>query len=94
MYSGKWCITSHHWKTGVNSVAFVNRFQTSRVECWTANFCDLASEVPDIIMHQLKSNYNSLFKDSYSQPIHTCFAMIASNGASECYTGKVQIKDF
>ena len=57
-------------------------------------FCDLASEGPDIIVHQLKSHYNSLFKVSYLQPIHTCFAMIASNGASESYTGKVQIKDF
>ena len=43
-----------------------------------ANFSDLASEGPDIIMHQLKSSY-SPFKDSYSHPIHTCFAMIASN---------------
>ena len=51
----------------------------SRVQCWTANFCDLASEGPDIIMYQLKSSYNSPFKDSYSHPIHTCFAMIASN---------------
>ena len=30
-------------------------------------------------MHQLKSSYNSPFKDSYSHPIHTCFVMIASN---------------
>ena len=30
-------------------------------------------------MNQLKSSYSSLFKDSYSHPIHTCFAMIASN---------------
>ena len=30
-------------------------------------------------MHQLKSIYNSPFKDSYSHPIHTCFPMIASN---------------
>ena len=44
-----------------------------------AKFCDLASEGPDIIMHQLKSIYNSPFKDSHSHPIHTCFAMIASN---------------
>ena len=30
-------------------------------------------------MHQLKSSYNSPLKDSYLHPIHTCFAMIASN---------------
>ena len=30
-------------------------------------------------MHQLKSIYNSPFKDSHSHPIHTCFPMIASN---------------
>ena len=30
-------------------------------------------------MYQLKSLYNSPFKNSYSHPIHTCFAMIASN---------------
>ena len=30
-------------------------------------------------MHQLKSSNNSRFKDSLSQPFHTCFAMIASN---------------
>ena len=28
-------------------------------------------------MNQLKSIYNSLFKDSHSHPIHTFFAMIA-----------------
>ena len=37
-------ITSNHRKTGVNFVALVNRFETSRVKCWTAIFCDLASE--------------------------------------------------
>ena len=42
-------------------------------------FCDPASEGPDIIMHQLKSSYNSPFKDSHSYFVHTCFAMIASN---------------
>ena len=42
-------------------------------------FCGLANEGPDIIMHQLKSSYNSPFKDSHSNPIHTRFAMIASN---------------
>ena len=30
-------------------------------------------------MNQLKPIYNSLFKDSYSHPIHTCFPIIASN---------------
>ena len=30
-------------------------------------------------MHQLKPIYNNPFKDSYSHPIHTCFAMIDSN---------------
>ena len=64
----------------MNVVVLVNRFQTSRVQCWTPNFYDLVSEGPDISMHQLKSIYNSPFKDSYSHPIHTCFAMIASNG--------------
>ena len=39
--------------------------------------CDLASKGP---FHQLKSSYNSPFKDSYSHLIHACFAMIASNG--------------
>ena len=33
----------------------------------------LDSEGPDIIMYQLKSIYNSPFKESYSYPIHTCF---------------------
>ena len=58
-------ITSNHRKTGVNFVALVNRFETSRVKCWTTIFCDLASEGPDIIiiMNQLKSIYNSPFKD-------------------------------
>ena len=36
-------------------------------------------------MHQLKSSYNSPFKDSYSHPIHTRFAMIASNDS--CHVG-------
>ena len=44
-------ITSNHRQTGVNFVVLVNRSQTSRVKCWTANFCDIASEGPDIIMH-------------------------------------------
>ena len=31
------------------------------------------------MMNQLKSVYNSPFKSSYSHPIHTCLATIASN---------------
>ena len=31
------------------------------------------------MMYQLKSSYNGPFKDSYSHPFHTHFAMIASN---------------
>ena len=31
-------------------------------------------------MNQLKSIYNSPFKNSYSHPIHTCFPISASNG--------------
>ena len=48
---------------------------------WTANFCiDLhASKGPVIIMNQLKSIYNSQFKDSHSHSIHTCFLLSASN---------------
>ena len=41
--------------------------------------CGLDSEGPDIIMDQLKSIYNNTFKDLHSHPIHSCFAMIASN---------------
>ena len=41
-------------------------------------FFDLAREGPDIIMQQLKSIYNSPFKDSHLHLIHTCFAMNAS----------------
>ena len=52
------------------------------------DFCELASEVPDIIMYQLKSSYNSAFKDSHSHPLLTCFAMIASNGKGEGEGGK------
>ena len=44
-------------------------------------FCDLASKVPVIMMHQLKSIYNSPCKDSHSHSIHTCFSMIASNAS-------------
>ena len=38
-----------------------------------------ASKGPVIIMNQLQSIYSNPFKDSYSHPIHTCFAMIGSN---------------
>ena len=31
-------------------------------------------------MHQLKSLFHNPFKGSYSHPLHTCFAIIASNG--------------
>ena len=49
-------ITSNNWKTGVKVLALiVNRFQTSSVKCWTANFCIRASKDPVIIMSQLKS---------------------------------------
>ena len=63
----------------MNDVAIVSRFQTSRVQCCTGNYCDIVSEGPAIIMHQLKSFYNSTFKGSRSHPIHTRFARIASN---------------
>ena len=33
-----------------------------------------------IIINQLKSIYNSKFKESDTHPIHTCFLIIASNG--------------
>ena len=39
-------------------------------------------------MHQLKSIYNSQFKDSHSHPIHPCFPIIASNvkhGSVQCF---------
>ena len=44
-------------------------------------FCDLTSGDLEVIMYQLKSIYNSPFKDSLSHPIHICFAIIASNDA-------------
>ena len=68
-------ITGNNWKNS-------GQIETSRVKRWTANFCDLASEGPVIIMHQLKSIYNSPFKDSRSHPFHTCFAMISSHRLS------------
>ena len=42
-------------------------------------FCIHASTGPVIIMNQLKSIYNSSFKDLHSHPIHACFLIIASN---------------
>ena len=42
-------------------------------------FCFHASEGPVIIMNELKSIYNSPFKDLHSHPYHTCFPIIASN---------------
>ena len=77
--SQKKFITSNHRQTGVNVLDLLNRFSTSSVKCWTVNFCNHASKDPVIIMHQLKSSYNSPFKDSHSHPIHTCFPMIANN---------------
>ena len=35
-----------------------------------SNFCELASDSPDIIMHQLESIYNSPFKDLHSPHSH------------------------
>ena len=46
---------------------------------WTVNFHIHASKGSVITINQLKSFYNSPFKDSHSQPIHTCFLIIASN---------------
>ena len=72
-------ITSNHRQTGVNVLGLLNRFSTSSVKCLTVNFCIDASKGSVIIIHQLKSLYNSSFKNSHSHPIHTCFPMIASN---------------
>ena len=41
-------------------------------------FCIHASKGPVIIMNQLKSIYNTPFKDWHSHHIHTCFPIIAS----------------
>ena len=60
-------IASNNWKIGVNTAALVNRFQTSSVKCWTANFFIHASKGLVIIMDQLKSIYNSPFNYSHSQ---------------------------
>ena len=48
----------------MNFVALVNRLPQE----YTANFCDLASEGPDIIMNQLKSIYNSHSKIHIHKP--------------------------
>ena len=50
-----------------------------------------ASEGPDIIMHQLKSIYISSFKDLHSDPIHSCFPMIASNVFPKKWKGTLKI---
>ena len=39
-----------------------------------------------IIKNQLNSIYNSPFKDSHSQPIHTCFSIIDSNAYSDIFS--------
>ena len=62
------CITSNHWKKGVNVVAVANRFGTSSVKCWTPYFCIHAGKGPVIIMNQLKSIDNSPLKDAHSHP--------------------------
>ena len=49
------------------------------MKSWTPNFCVHAIKGPIIIMNQLKSIYNSPFKNSHSHPIHICLATIASN---------------
>ena len=78
-------ITSNHWQSGVNVLGLLNRFSTWSVKCWTVNFCIHASKCPVIIVHQLKSLYNSPLKNSYSHPIHTCFPKIASNEFEMCH---------
>ena len=59
--------------------SLINRFETSSVKCWTANSCIHASRGPVIIINQLKSVYNSPFKDWYLNSFHICFPIIASN---------------
>ena len=64
----------------MNVVASVNRFKPQELNVGLSLFVIwLITNGPDIIMHQLKSIYNSPFKESHSHPVHTCFAMIASN---------------
>ena len=48
-------------------------------------FCIHACKGLVIIMNQLRSIYNSPFKDSYSHHIHTCFPIIARNGVLKFY---------
>ena len=72
-------MTSDNRETGVNIVVLVNRFLTSSVKCWTANFCTHAFKGPVTNMNQLKSIFNRSFNDSHSHPIHTCFQIVAIN---------------
>ena len=60
-------ITRNHRKTGVNSVALVNRFLKT-LKCWIANFCIHDGKGPVSVMNQLKSIYNSPFIDLRSRP--------------------------
>ena len=55
-------------------------------KCWTANVCHHASKCPVIMMNQLKSIYNGLFKNLHSHLIHTRFPIFASNESS-CFAG-------
>ena len=49
-------------------------------KCWTANFRIHFS--PVIMINQIKSFYNSQFKNSHSHSIHICFPIIASDALS------------
>ena len=85
MYLGKWNFHIARSETNMfNVAALAKRFWTLSVKCWTANFCIYASRGPLIIMNQLKSLYNSPFKDSQSHPIHICFPITASNESKNC----------
>ena len=70
-------------KIDVDVVALVNKFYTSSVKCWTANFCIYAIKGPVIIVNQLKYINNSPFKDLY--PVHTYFLIIDSNDNALCF---------
>ena len=74
----------------MNVVVLESRFSTLSVKCSTVNFCIQASKGPVIFIHQLKSLYKSPFNNSYSHPIHTCLAMIASNELPFCYIYFIQ----
>ena len=71
----------------MNVVVLVNRFLTSNLKCWTANFYIHGGEGLVIIMNQLKSIYNSSFKDSHPHPIHTRF-LISSNDINTYFEAK------